>query len=112
MSTDTKDLDNPKEKSSSSPPSQCNNSTLFTVQQNNIEKQLDEFLAKDNYQSKVEHWLKNISPISSPRSFIEKYYNENNPFALDEWTMHWGIDTQKCFSSLITQNTYTPEDNK
>jgi len=109
MSTDTKDLDNTRKKSPSSSPTH-NNSPLFTIQQNDIEKQLDDFLAKDNYQSKVEHWLKNISPISSPRSFIEKYYNENNPFALDEWTMHWGIDTQKCFSSiLITQNIYTPE---
>jgi len=109
MSTDNKEYDANKETS----PPPINNSTSISSKNIDIEKQLDQFIAKNNYKSKVGHWLRDISPTSSPRSIIEKYYNENNPFALDEWTLHWGIDTSKCFSSLWnTQSTYTPENNK
>ncbi|ORX82280.1 hypothetical protein BCR32DRAFT_292779 [Anaeromyces robustus] len=77
-----------------------NQTSILNLKENEIEKELDNFISKDNYKYKVGNWLKDIIPISSPRSFIEKYYNENNPFALDEWMSHWGIDTHKYFSSL------------
>jgi len=86
--------------------------TKLNLKENEIEKELNNFISKDNYKYKVGNWLRDIMPISSPRSFIEKYYNENNPFALDEWTSNWGIDTYKCFSSLWIKTNDTLKNSK
>jgi len=111
MSVDNNHQENIKEKSPLSPTQQ----QISNLKREDIEKNIDEFIVKNKYKDKVGQWLRDISPISSPRSLIEKYYNENNPFALDEWTTNWGINTQKYFSSLWTptsRTTYTPEEKR